>query len=183
MPSLCTFASQNKIPITKPDPAYKQIINNSTLLDSKKREKLQKKYIDVKTLLDEIELSLDRFNSKKIAENFLLLSRYDIEYLKKDTVLFSRLRNLCKRVDFPSSSVLCEKIKSLSFEVEDSYKKFHKLNSTAIKNSIKYFEKHPNITSYKIPARGRNIIQFLKILNQDDTYNYTQSQYNHKSIK
>ena len=180
MPSLCTFASENKIPISKPDPAYKQIVNNTTLLVSDKKVKFQKKYMDVKTLLDEIEVSLDTFNSKKIAENFQLLSRYDIEYLKRDSVLMSRLKNLCKRVDLPSSSSLCEEIKSLSFAPVDSYKQFHKLNASAIKSSIKYFEKYPNITSYKIPARGRNIIQFLEVLTQDDTYNYTQSQY--KSI-
>ncbi len=41
MPSLCTFASQNKTPIAKPNPAYKQIVNNSTLLESDKKSSIE----------------------------------------------------------------------------------------------------------------------------------------------
>jgi len=177
MPSLCSFASQNKLPVQKPDPAYKHIVTHATLTDVQKRKKLQKKALDVQTLLDEIEIYLDSFDSKKVAESFALLSRYDIVYLKKNRALLSRLKNLCKRVEFPSSHTLCQKLREEQFETFDSYRRFHKLNASAIKESIGYFQRFENITSYKIPARGRNIVSFLEVLNKDEPYDYTQSQY------
>ena len=59
---------------------------------------------------------------------------------------------------------------------DNPYKIFHKLNKTAIMKTIELFEKHPNITSYKIPSRGREFVKFL-LDETTEPYNYKESQY------
>ncbi len=62
-------------------------------------------------------------------------------------------------------------------ENENFYTIFHKTNKSAILQTIKIFQKHPNIISYKIPSRGRDFVKFL-LEDKTKSYNYKESQYN-----
>lgn len=175
--SLCSFAHEEKLLIKVATPSYKQIVKNSKLTIEEKRKDLQKVHLDITSILSEIEINLYQFDSKKIASLLEILSRFDIENFKTSKALYSRSLHILKTLDFPKAKEILFKLKDESFSEINKYKKFHKLNSSAIAQTLEFFNKFDNIVSYKIPSRGRELYKFINNIDIKDTYNYTQSQY------
>ncbi|WP_320035773.1 U32 family peptidase [Halarcobacter sp.] len=175
--SLCNFAFTNKKPIQSASASFKQIVKNRKLNDQEKKELLNKHFLDLNSLLDEIELNRYEFNSQNIAKCLDRINRYDINYLKESKKDFIRLLNLLKSLEFPKAKEILNKLKAVKFEDMDYYPTFHKLNNKAILATIRIFEKHKNIVSYKVPSRGRELYKLLNELNENETYDYTKSQY------
>jgi len=174
--SLCHFAFSNKKPILSAKESYKHIVKHSKFSKEEKHKQLQKKDLSIEALLNDIELNLYDFNSLNIAKSLEMLDRYDVNYLKESKIVFVRLHNLLKTLKFPLAKKILEKLKANN-EI-DYYQTFHKLNHSAILQTIDFFSQFDNIVSYKIPSRGR---EFHKILNDLETntskYNYKESQY------
>ena len=174
--SLCSFAFENKKLVNSSNPAYKQILKDTKLTKDEKQEILKTKYLDIASLLDELELYSYEFESKKIAKILDTLSLYDIKNFTKDKQLYIRAINILSNLEFDGAKKILEKLKTNKPTQQDSYKIFHKLNSKAIRDTIEFFSKFENIVSYKIPSRGRELYKYIFDLKQED-YNYTQSQY------
>jgi hypothetical protein len=174
--SLCSFAFENKKLVNSSNPAYKQILKDAKLTNQEKKEILKTKYLDIASLLDELELYSYEFDSKKIAKDLDTLNLYDIKSFSKDKKIYIRTLNILSNLEFNGAEKLLGKLKADKPDTQDSYKKFHKLNSYAIKETLTFFDKFENIVSYKIPSRGRELYKYIFDLKQED-YNYTQSQY------
>ena len=176
--SLCTYAMKEKKLIKKANSAYKQVVKNSSLSISEKKELLAVQKIDILSLLDIIELNLYNFNSKNIAHNLEILFRYDIEHFTSKPLLMARTQNLLKTLEgFDKAEQLLKRLKNSSPNPSTNYQWFHKLNASAIEQTLEFFAKHDNIVSYKIPSRGRNLHTFIQNLDPKQGYNYKQSQY------
>ncbi|WP_419770308.1 MAG: U32 family peptidase [Candidatus Marinarcus sp.] len=174
--SLCSYTQREKKLIKNANPSYKQIVKNTKLTDTEKKEELKKVFLDITSLLDEIEFNLYEFNSKEITLILETLSLYDIAMLKEDKKIYVRAINILKNLDFPKAQSIYTKLKELPFIQEDNYKKFHKLNKSAIYETLNFFAQFNNITSYKIPSRGRDFYKYLDTF-ENEEYHYKQSQY------
>ena len=105
-------------------------------------------------------------NSKQV------INKADIHF--KHTIKNPKISNEDKKA-FLVTDYIYSDYKTLNKD-DDFYKIFHKTNKTAIIKTIKFFEKFPNITSYKIPSRGREFVRFL-LEESSEEYNYKESQY------
>ncbi len=174
--SLCSYTQNEKILVKTATPTYKQIVKNSKLNDYEKKELLKKQLIDIDTLLDDIELYNFEFDSVKISETLTILSMYDITMFHKNKKTYIRTINILKNLDLEKANEIVEKLKINTYKEENKYKIFHNLNKSAIHQTIDFFQQYKNITSYKIPSRGRDFYKYLE-QNEDEPYNYKQSQY------
>jgi hypothetical protein len=175
--SLCSFAFENKKLVGVSNPAYKQILKDTKLTKQEKKEILKTRHLDISSLLDELELYSYEFDSKKITKILDTLSLYDTKAFYTDKKVFIRALNILKTLEYPKSQELQEKINNCINNETDNYKMFHKLNTKAIKETLKFFNKYENIVSYKIPSRGRELYKYIFMLDNDEQYNYKQSQY------
>ena len=176
--SLCSFALQNKLPIKAPTPSFRQIALDGKLTLKEKKELLQKEHIDIFSLLDKLILLDSQTKSKEIVNILDILLRYDIQnfYTSKDIYTKSIFVLKALSNNYEKAKQLLEKLKEKEYKEQDSYLSFHKLNSAAIQKTIEFFSKFDNITSYKIPSRGRELYRYLQN-QQNSTYNYKESQY------
>jgi len=179
--SLCSYALTNSLLVKAANPAFKHIVKNGKLSDKEKKELLRKKSIDIESLLDNLEINMYENNLKEVTEILEILSLFDKEMFYKSKKLYVRALNVLKNLDFAKAKELYDALKRKPFKEEDSYKIFHKLNSNAIYKTLKFFSEFQNITSYKIPSRGRDLYQYL-IKNSNEPYNYKESQYNHETL-
>lgn len=179
--SLCSYALENSYLVKAPNPAYKHIVKNGTLSDMEKRELLQKKILDIETLLDELEINIYENNQKEIADILEILSLFDKELFYKSKRVYVRALNILKDLEFYRADEIYNYLKNREFKEQDRYKIFHKLNSASIIKTIEFFSQFKNITSYKIPSRGRELYKYLKT-SIDEPYNYKESQYDHEAI-
>lgn len=179
--SLCSYALQNSILVKPATPAFKHIIKNTTLCDEEKKELLQKRELSIPSLLDTIEIYLYENNIKEAAQTLEILSRFDIEMFYRDKRLYIRTLNILKNIDLPKAQELYLQLQKRVFQEDDNYKIFHKINSNAIAKTIKFFEQFSNISSYKIPSRGRDFYKYL-LSSEDEPYHYKESQYNHETL-
>lgn len=120
-------------------------------------------------MLDEIEVGLYEKDEKKIMESREILSLYDINMFNKDKKTYIKALKLL-------DNKKAKELLSNPYKEEDKYKIFHNLNREAILKTVEFFQKHKNITSYKIPSRGREFYKYLYQL-EDEKYNYKESQY------
>lgn len=174
--SLCSFAFSNKKPIKAPNQNFKQLIKNPKIPIEQKQEILKSDSFDIKELLDELEVAIyenDTIKESKIVE---FLKRVDLEYLKKTKTSYLRAVNILKSSYKKEAKELVDTLLQNSFKEQDSYKSFHKLNSSALKKTIEIFSRYENIVSYKIPSRGRELYEYVLNL-KDEPYNYKESQY------
>jgi len=174
--SLCSYAQEQKILLKTTTPAYKQIVKNPKLTDDEKRELLAKKTISIEVLLDELELYSYEFKSVEVSQTLELLSMYDIAMFKKSKQLYIRAINILKNLELDKATELLNKLQNSVFQEDERYKKFHKLNKSAITQTVDFFEQFKNITSYKIPSRGRELYKYI-FNDVDESYNYKESQY------
>jgi len=174
--SLCSYSLQEKVLVKVATPTYKQIVKNSTLNDDEKKELLSKQIINIENLLNDIELNIYEFNSKKISEILEILTRYDVAMFHKDKKTYIRAINILKSLEFEKAQTLYKTLKDTPYKEDDKYKIFHNLNKSAIVQTIEFFEQFKNITSYKIPSRGRDFYKYIQS-KEDEPYNYKQSQY------
>lgn len=174
--SLCHFAFTNKRPLLSAKESYKQIVKHSKLTQDEKKEALQKKYLSIEALLDDIAFNIFKFNAKNIAKSLALLNRYDTAYLKESKTIFVRLCTLLEALEFDVAKEILQKVKNTP-EI-DYYRSFHNLNHVAILKTIAFFDRFDNIISYKVPSRGRGFHKILSELEHSkDVYNYRESQY------
>jgi len=174
--SLCSFGKhQNKI-LQSPSVNFKQILKNPKLSLDDKQKLLNKKYLDIDVLLDDIEVALYNNDTSQIYKIIEFLNLLDIQNFLKTESLYVRALRVIKSINIDISKKLLDKLKHNKPQTIDSYKVFHKLNTEAIQKTIEIFIKYQNITSYKIPSRGRNLYEFLQNLPQEK-YNYKESQY------
>ncbi len=174
--SLCQFAFSKKYPIKKAKYSFKQILKDNKFTNEEKKEILSKKFLDLRTLIDELALNTYEFNSKKIVDILNKLLRYDIAYLSKDKTLYIQLLGYLKNLEFPQAKELLAKLEAVKVQ-DNLYDVFHKTNPIAIQKTLEFFKTLPNIKSYKIPSRGRNFMQILNTLDTKKQYNYQESQY------
>jgi hypothetical protein len=174
--SLCSFALKEKIPIKSATPIFKHIVKNSKLTNNEKKAKLQKKFIDIQTLLDNCQIAIYEHNPTILAQSLDILDYYDVEMFKKSKALYIRTLDIMKNIDNSKAKKIEKKLKNSPFKAQNEYFMFHKLNNYAIKQTIKFFNKFDNIVSYKIPARGRDFYRYI-FSNDKKEYNYKESQY------
>ncbi len=174
--SLCSYSANEKVLIKSALPTYKQIVKNPKYLDDEKKQMLKKEDISIDSLLEDIALNLFEFDSKKISKDLELLCMYDIDMFTGDKKLYIKTINTLEKLDFTKAQELLEGLKDSGIQEPDKYKIFHNLNTSAILQTVEFFKQYPNITSYKIPSRGRNFYKYLDSC-EDEPYNYKQSQY------
>ena len=174
--SLCSYAQDEKVLIKSANPAYKQIVKNPTLSDDEKKELLAKQSISIENLLEKLELYSYEFDSIKLSQTLEILSMYDMQMFTKTKTLYIRAINILKTLELQKAKELLSKLHNTTLKDEDRYKKFHKLNTKAITLSIEFFKQFKNITSYKIPSRGRELYRYI-LNDTDESYNYKESQY------
>jgi len=174
--SLCSYSAKEKVLLKSATPTFKHIIKNSTVNDDEKKELLQKEILSVENLLDELLVLSYAFESQKIAQILETLCMFDIEMFYKSKKLYIKALSTLERLEFEKAKILLKKLKQKPFEPQDSYKSFHNLNTNAIQRTIAFFAKFENITSYKIPSRGRDFYKYISKSKQEE-YNYRQSQY------
>jgi len=106
-------------------------------------------------------------NSKKIIDK----ANVNFKHIIKNPKLSNEEKQAFLKVNYLNPTY-----KALS-ENDNHYKIFHKLNKSAILQTIEFFKQFSNIVSYKIPSRGREFVKFL-ITDKYEPYNYKESQYN-----
>ncbi|RLA81142.1 MAG: hypothetical protein DRG78_09710 [Epsilonproteobacteria bacterium] len=178
-PTLCSYASTNYQIVQKANPSFKMVAKDGVLDDEEKKQQLQIEKIDVDSLLDKLIVLSNNFDSKKIAYTLDILSRIDIEEFYKDNIIYAKAKIVFKILEqFPNASKLLVYLKEKEFIEENGYKQYHRTNELSIQKTIEFFLQSPNIVSYKIPARGRNITNMLNLLKPINIeYNYKQSMY------
>jgi len=177
--SLCSFAHANKRLIEAPNPAYKQIVKSPKLSTEQKQAYLQTKHLDIATLLDEIALYHHQGNSQEAAKRLEIMARFDAEHFLQSQRLYAHTLLLLKSLIYPKATEILHKLETTKQSAkEESYKRFHKLNSSAIRQTLAFFERFDNIVSYKIPSRGRELYRYIEQIAHDtQPYNYKESQY------
>ncbi len=183
--TFCSYTIDTNKLVQKAIPSFKMIVKDALLSDEEKREKLQIHPLDIENLLDELTVKLDKFHSKDILTTLNLLSKLDLEQYYKSHVIYLRAKNLLKDLGFPIAKGIYQKLQAKNFlswqEESNRYKEYHRLDKKSIYETIKFFEKYPNIVSFKIPSRGRNVINLLQLLQFEEgkqaSYNYRQSMY------
>jgi len=177
-PTLCSFVKKNYKIVQKANVAFKLIAQDGVLDKDEKKQQLQTKKIDTNSLLDELIVLFNDFDSKKIAYNLDMLVRLDIEEFYKDELLYAKAKMVFGILkQFPKANELLKQLKNKEFIVADEYKQYHRTNTYSIRKTIEFFEQFSNIVSYKIPTRGRNINNLLKLLSVSEDYEYKESMY------
>ena len=177
--TLCSYTLSNYQLVKKANVAFKMVVKDGLLNNDEKIAQLQTSKIDISTLIDNLFVLNDKFNSKQIAYTLHQLERYDIEEFYKDEILYIKAKTILKILkQFEKANEILTQLNQKEFVANNSYKKYHRTNTNAINQTINFFMKHKNIVSYKMPSRGRNIINMLSLLkNDDENYNYKESLY------
>ncbi len=174
--SLCSYSTKEKKLIKSAIPTFKQIVKNSTLSDDEKKQLLQKEQLSIEYLLDKLLVLNYEFNSKKISHFLEILSMFDIQMFYANKELYIKALSTLGGLEFNKAQTLLKKLKEKPFQPQDSYKSFHNLNTNAIQRTMIFFAQFKNITSYKIPSRGRDFYKYI-FANKNEEYNYKESQY------
>ncbi len=174
--SLCTFASREQKLVKAPSPNFKQIVKSSKLEEEEKRNYLRQSPLDISSLLDQCQIALYEEDSATVRECVEILDRFDSERFKESKAIYIRAITVLKSLDTPLALKIEQRLLAKPYEVADHYRAFHNLNSHAITETLRFFERFDNIVSYKIPSRGRNLYKYLSQESQSN-YNYKESQY------
>ena len=176
--SLCSFAHSHKKLLKTTTPSYKQtLIQNTTLTDEEKRTALRPHPVDIESLLDAIALHRYEHNTPAITKELEILSMYDLEAFSHSKSLYAKALYVLENLGFERSDALATQLKAYGYRATDRYRTFHKLNASAIRQTIAFFQRYPNIVSYKIPSRGRDFYAYLREQTAEP-YAYQESQYN-----
>jgi len=175
--SLCSFASTHKKPIKTASVHFKHIAKDSTLSTEEKKAKLSKEAMSIASVLDSSIVYLYEKDFDNLFKNIELLNRYDSTMILADRTLELRTMDLLSKLEIPLAQTLAKKLKEAKKEERNSYQIFHKLNPSAISQTLAFFERFDNIVSYKIPSRGRTHYKHLQNLDKESVYNYQESQY------
>jgi hypothetical protein len=104
----------------------------------------------------------------------------DLDKFYQNFTIYSRAKFILKQLsDFDNADKLYQQLKNTPFKKQNSYNEYHNTNLYSLKKTLEFFEQYKNIKSYKVPSRGRNILNMIKLLENTtiDSYNYKQSTY------
>jgi hypothetical protein len=176
--SLCSYTMREKKLIHVANPSYKQVVKNSTLTLAEKKEALQVSPIDITSLLDNISIGIYEEDTHKIHKALEILYRFDSIHFTHSKLLYIKTLQVLELLKIDKAKALLVRLKEYGYQEEDSYKTFHKTNSSAIRETIAFLGKFKNIVSYKIPARGRDLYRYIEALDSNiEPYHYKESQY------
>lgn len=176
--SLCSYAMREKKLIHIANPSYKQIVKNSTLSLDEKKEALKVSTIDIDSLLDSISVGIYEEDTHTILKALEILHRFDTLHFTRSKLLYIKSIQLLELLEFDKAKALLVRLKESGYREDDSYKIFHKTNSSAIRETMAFLGKFDNIVSYKIPSRGRDLYKYIEALHKGtEPYRYKESQY------
>lgn len=162
---LCSFTQGKKRYFSKERADFKSLIQNG------ETKKLKIQYYDLESAIKALEKAKSENDLEGYESGINILKKIDRDsYLTEE--LYHRLSLLLRGSE---EEML---IKDTRIKNSEALKIYHRANSAAIQKSVEFFSRFPNITSYKIPSRGRNIMNFLDIMGRDEEYIKKESAYN-----
>lgn len=162
---LCRFAQRTRRYHRREHYGYAGILRNRGLTDDEQRSLLAGGGAHPPDILAKIETGLVAGDQAGVARAIDQFSRLDYQGLLRDDKMtlaraINLFRQLASSTDAQQIGQALEKMYRLPGCNEDVIQ--HKLNSSAIADSVGRFSRHPNIVSYKIPSRGRDVLRMLR---------------------
>jgi len=173
--SLCRYATAHKKPVRAAVPSFRQVSKDAALTHEEKRAFFAKEALDIASLIDACIEARYSGAFETLHKKLEMLGRYDVAHFT--TTLKLRTVDMLQGITTPTAQTLLKRLSAYQPQEDESYRRFHKLNASAIAQTVAFFQRYENIVSYKIPSRGRAHHRHLHTVASDEPYNYTQSQY------
>ena len=165
---LCRYARQECRPHTRAPLRFREIARQHGIDTLTAASHLSISMLDSESLLDEICCNAATGRADQLGTSLDRLAQFDLAgWLKERPALYHRAVVILRSLDHPVAVKLCQRLDAALPDISTmqcDYNAFHGLDSATLRATMQLYRRIPNITSWKLPARGRNLPALLAAL-------------------